>query len=128
MDNASAQNVHICNNILSQNIYFQAMVSPNVPAANMYIEHNLVDGYRGHTSEGETRGTFYYTGSPGFIGAAAGNYHIRSDSPTRSGGAPSCAPFYDFDGQVRPTAVVGLGADVIIEYNDKMFLPFLIGQ
>ena len=109
MDDPDAQNVVIRNNIVSQNLYFQIAVDSSVPAQNLTIDHNLVDGYRG--TEGEIYGDDYVEGDPRFVNPAGANFHLRADSPAIDAGLATDAPAEDFDGQTRPYDGDGDGTD-----------------
>lgn len=54
-DNPDIQNVVIRNNIVSQNQTFQIDLEADVPADQLTIDYNLIDGYRGYVDE--TRGS-----------------------------------------------------------------------
>jgi hypothetical protein len=124
VDNPYVKQLVIRNNILSQSIYFQLRVSLTVPATNVILDHNLIDGYRGHADEGETRGTVYLTGSPAFLSVSSGNYHIGAKSPAIKAGLATGAPSDDYDGSSRPSNVIDLGADQITSVSsNKTFLP-----
>ncbi len=124
MDNPDAQSVVIRNNICSQNLYFQIAVGPSVPAQNLTIDHNLIDGYQG--TEGETRGDAYVEGDPKFAHAAGANFHLQEGSPAIDQGSATDAPALDFDGQSRPQAEgYDIGADERIELTEFVYLPIV---
>jgi len=99
-DNAQAQNVVIRNNICSQNLTFQIAIAADVPAANVTVDHNLIDGYRGY--EDEVYSDNYTEGDSLFVNPAARDFHLRQDSPAVDAGSTSDAPHVDFDGDFRP--------------------------
>jgi parallel beta-helix repeat protein len=107
VDNPDAQDVVIRNNICSQNLYFQIVVAANVAAANVTLDHNLVDGYRG--TEGETHGDDYVEGDPMFVSPAGADFHLQLGSPAIDKGSPVNAPATDFEGHARP---FGAGYDI----------------
>jgi hypothetical protein len=100
VDNPNAQNVVVRNNIVSQNLYFQVVVAPDVPAQNYTVDHNLVDGYRG--TEGEVYGDDVVEGDPLFVNPSKADFHLRQGSPAIDAGSPIGAPSADFDGYPRP--------------------------
>jgi parallel beta-helix repeat protein len=100
MDNPQATNVVIRNNLVSQNMEFQVAVATDVPAANVIVDHNLIDGYR--KFPGETYGTASVKAVPRFVNAAAGDFHLQSISPAIDAGTAQTAPLVDLDGVPRP--------------------------
>jgi hypothetical protein len=122
LDNPQAVSVVIRNNICSQNLYFQMAVGANVPAANVTLDHNLIDDYRG--TEGETRGHDYVEGNPMFVSAAGADFHLQPGSPAIDKGSAVNAPAVDFDGQPRPYGEgYDIGAD---EYMvGSVYLPVI---
>lgn len=115
-DNAQAQNVVIRNNVSSQNLTFQIAVAADVPAANVLVDHNLIDGYRGY--EDEVYGDDYVQGDPQFEDPTNGDFHLRQGSPAVDAGSATDAPSVDFDDDSRPldgdhdgTALPDIGAD-----------------
>jgi len=124
LDNPQAEGVVIRNNICSQNLYFQIAVDPTVPAQNVTVDHNLIDGYRG--TEGEIYGNNYVTGNPMFVSAAGGNFHLQQGSPAIDNGSATDAPPTDFDGHARPQgAGYDIGADEYIVFTDFVYLPVI---
>jgi hypothetical protein len=126
-DNAQAQNVVIRNNIASQNLTFQIAVAADIPAGNVTVDHNLIDGYRGY--EDEVYGEDYVEGDPRFVDVASANFHLHSDSPAIDRGSATGAPNVDMDGDHRPAgAGYDIGAD---EWRTvaptKVYLP-LVGK
>jgi parallel beta-helix repeat protein len=108
MDNPQARNVIIRNNLVSQNFGFQIVVSTDVPVANVIVDHNLVDGYRGHS--GEVYGTSAVKAAPQFVAPATADFHLRSGSPAIDTGSAQLAPAIDIDGRPRPQDGDGNGA------------------
>jgi hypothetical protein len=100
VDNPNARNVVVRNNILSQNLYFQLVLGPGVPAQHITLDHNLVDGYR--DTEGEVYGEQAVVGDPSFVDAGAADFHLRGTSPAIDAGSPDRAPGVDYDGRLRP--------------------------
>ncbi len=102
----------IRNNIVSQNYEYQIVHDPNVNHANIVIDNNLIDGYKGYINE--VLGTNYLTGNPLFVNANNGDFHLQSTSPAIDKGSSVGAPNMDFDGKSRPRgASYDIGA---IEY------------
>jgi hypothetical protein len=129
LDNPDAQNVVIRNNIVSQNLYFQIAINPAIPAQNIAIDHNLIDGYRG--TEGEIYGDDYVEGDPLFADPSQADFHLQASSPAIDSGAALGAPARDYDGRPRPqdgdhdgTPVYDIGAyEVGFQATDWVYLP-----
>jgi parallel beta-helix repeat protein len=122
VDNPDIQDVTIRNNIVSQNLSFQIVVSPGVPTATLSIDHNLIDGFRGY--EGEVYGDAYVEGDPRFVDPAGGNFHLQGDSPAIDQGSATDAPNDDYDGQPRPAgAGYDIGADEYVAFTHWVYLP-----
>lgn len=102
----TVQDVIIRNNIVSDNVQFGIYVAPQA-VAQVTVDHNLIDGYRGAT--GETRGTLYQEGSPAFVAAATGDFRLTGVSPALGTGSSMLAPVDDLDGRPRPQ---GAGVDI----------------
>jgi len=131
VDNPDAESVVIRNNIASQNLYFQMVVDASMPAQNVTIDHNLIDGYRG--TEGETRGVDYVEGSPLFVNAASADFHLQGNSPAIDAGSATGAPGNDFAGTLRPqdgdddgAAAYDIGAYERPHFTNWVYLPILI--
>ena len=99
----------IRNNIVSANLSFQLSVSTDVPAGNVTVDHNLVDGYRGDLEDGEIYGDQPVVGSAGFVDAAHHDFHVKSGSLAIDAGSADGAPKIDFSGRTRPR---GTGFDI----------------
>jgi hypothetical protein len=132
VDNPNAQNVVVRNNIVSQNLYFQITVAPSVPAQNYTIDHNLIDGYRDHEDEGETRGNDFVEGDPLFVNPSGANFHLQETSPAVDQGSAVDAPVDDYDGHSRPqdgdqdgTAEYDIGAYEVVIYPEHVYLPLI---
>jgi len=133
VDNLNAQNVVIRNNVTSQNLYFQIAVNPGLPAQNVTIDHNLIDGYRDHADEGETRGNHYVESDPLFVHAAGANFRLQYNSPAIDAGSAADAPAQDFDGRSRPLdgdhdglVSYDIGAYEMPYYSEHMYLPAIL--
>ncbi len=100
LENPSAQNVVIRNNIFSQNLSFQISNEAGLTGANLTVDHNLIDGYRGDA--GEIYGSDYIEGDPLFVNASGADFHLQGNSPAIDKGSSTSAPSDDFDGNVRP--------------------------
>jgi len=108
VQNPNAENVVIRNNICSQNLSFQIAVEADVSAANLTVDHNLIDGYREYPW-GEIYGSDYVEGSPMFVNPSEADFHLKEDSPAIDNGSAVDAPGDDFDGNPRPQ---GAGYDI----------------
>lgn len=113
--NPDMTGVVIRNNLLSQNNSFQLLTESWAQAADLTVDHNLIDGYRGQT--GEFYGEEYLTGSPLFVNPAQSDFHLQPQSPAIDAGSPTDAPPLDFADLPRPVngnqdgnAAVDLGA------------------
>lgn len=66
---------------------------------------------------------------PRFVDRAAGDYHLRGNSPAIDAGTSAGAPATDFEGDPRPAGAVDMGADEftgeIIE-DVVIFLPLIV--
>jgi len=100
VENPSAENVVIRNNICSQNLSFQIAVEAGVPAENLTVDRNLIDGYRQYP--GEIYGSDYVEGNPMFVNPSGADFHLQKDSPAVDNGSDVDAPGDDFDGNPRP--------------------------
>ncbi len=128
VDNPDIQNVTIRNNIVSQNLYFQIAVNPNIPTQYLAIDHNLIDGYRG--TENEVYGDDVVQGNPLFMDASGANFHLQTGSPAIDRGSAVDAPAYDYDGLTRPqdgnqdgAAEYDIGAYEAATCNEHAYLP-----
>ncbi len=124
VDNPDLQSVTIRNNIVSQNLSFQIVVSPGVPTDTLYIDHNLIDGFRGY--EGEVYGESYVEGDPRFVNPAGADFHLHGDSPAVDQESSLDAAGEDFDGQPRPAgAGYDIGADEHVAPALWVYLPLV---
>ncbi len=111
-NNPEATNVVIRNNICSQNLSFQIALE-SIPAQNVTIDHNLIDGFRDYGDE--VRGTDFVEADPLFVDTAAKNFRLLVNSPAIDAGSPTDAPTVDFDNKPRPN---GSGFDIgAFEYD-----------
>jgi hypothetical protein len=132
VDDVNAQNVIVRNNIASQNLYFQIAVNPGLPAQHVTIDHNLIDGYRHHEEEGETRGNDFVEGDPLFVNPTQANFHLQETSPAVDQGSAVDAPADDYDDHSRPqdgdqdgTAEYDIGAYEVVIYPEHIYLPLV---
>ncbi len=76
------------------------------PMANLSFVHNLLDAVPCSTvvigSGVLTCGAGNLAGSPGFVNAAAGDFHLTASSSAVNAGQAAGAPATDFDGSPRP--------------------------
>lgn len=127
VDNDEVENVVIVNNIVSDNLSFQIVVYPEVPAAQVRVDYNLINGFRG-LEDGETRGTNYVEGNPRFVNPAAANYRLQADSPAINAGDNASVlvgVVTDMDGNPRIVGgMVDMGA---YEFRRvTVFLPMVL--
>ncbi len=115
VENPDVEDLIIRNNICSQNVIFQIQIEVSV--ANLFVDHNLIDGYRGY--DDETKGDDVVEGNPKFVNVETKNFHIKSDSPAVDTGSPDNAPLTDFEGNHRP---YGKAYDIgAYEYTTQVF-------
>lgn len=107
VENPQAEGVVIRNNICSRNLTFQIDIATSVPTANVTVDHNLIDGYRG--DEGEVYGEASVTGDPMFLDAHAGDFRLGVGSAALDLGSDEDAPTVDINGAPRPQ---GIGVDI----------------
>ncbi len=82
---ALGSNIHIVNNIFSQNGLYQMQNSSNdLPANALHIRHNLLDG---DNPSWALFGDNYVLDSPQFVDAAANNFYLTNNSPAINQGA-----------------------------------------
>jgi hypothetical protein len=130
--NPEVQNLILRNNLLSQNLEFQIVVDAVVPANQVTIDHNLIDGYRGYP--GETYGTTYVTGNPKFTNPASNDFHLQFGSPAIDTGSLTGAPATDYASNLRPFNATGIGTALpdigAYEYGARganiSFLPLIL--
>lgn len=110
IDNPQAQAVVVRNNLVSQNLSFQVLLNSGVPPANVTIDHNLIDGFRGDPDE--VYGDSPVVGEAHLVDVAGRDFHLRADSPAIDQGSSTLAPAEDMDGTPRPFGpAVDIGAD-----------------
>ena len=102
------KNLVIRNNIFSQNTLFQIAEEGGLSAANLTVDHNLVNDYTGEYQY-EIRGIDYVEGNPKFVNPSKANFHLQESSPAIDKGSSINAPTSDFDGNQRPQ---GAGYDL----------------
>ncbi len=106
VESAQAHNIVIRNNICSQNRHWQIM--DQVGGGETTIDHNLIDGIRGHAAE--TRGTDAIEGEPLFVSPDAADFRLLPGSPAIGAGSAQAAPEVDFAGNPRRTCAPDIGA------------------
>jgi len=105
---SDVSNVILRNNILSDNVQFQVYVIP-AAAADVTVDHNLIDGYRAAT--GEVRGTDSVEGDPAFEAPLTGGFALLGTSSAINKGSSDLAPAVDMDSVARPQgAAFDIGA------------------
>lgn len=102
INNLNVSDIYIRNNICSQNRISQIDVKSSL-IDSVYVENNLIDG---RTVDS---GKFPVLGSPNFVNADEGDFHLLKTSPAIDKGTPIDAPNFDFDNIKRP---IGNGYDI----------------
>lgn len=123
--NPDVVDVILRNNIVSQNFSFQIVIGSNVPAGQVIIDHNLIDGYRGYANE--VYGTSYVTGNPWFYYPVTADFHLQPGSPAIDKGSAVGAPSTDFDGIPRPQAGTS-GGIALFDIGAYEFVPWVVKQ
>ncbi len=106
-NNPDLEGIIIRNNICSQNLSFQIAVDAAALQSVVFVDHNLIDGFRGE--ESEVRGIDFVEADPLFENAGLSDYHLLGGSPAIDAGSPLEAPAQDYDGRARPS---GAGMDI----------------
>ena len=106
IDNPSATNIIIRNNICSEN---SAQLSIQQIGSNWVADHNLLFG------ENDASGTLFGSDSivmnPLFLDESAYDFHLTENSPAINNGNSLDAPNLDFDGNTRPNgSSIDIGA------------------
>ena len=95
----NARRLIVRNNICSRNTMWQiSIVDPSVAV----VDHNLIDGYRGHSWIRETRGEAFVEGDPLFVSPAGFDLHVKDGSPALDNGSADGVPGDDCEGTTRP--------------------------
>jgi hypothetical protein len=84
-------------------------INRSINSTNLTVDHNLINGYRGNTEDGEIKGSDYVEGSPVFTDASNADFRIKASSPAIDAGFSTFAPGDDFEGNSRPQ---GTGYDI----------------
>lgn len=92
--------VTVRNNIVSRNGIAQIRVVDRASSANVVVDHNLIEGFRGY--DGEILGDDAVRGDPRFVNRASADFHLRRSSPAIDKGSSNGAPSVDFEGHSRP--------------------------
>ena len=100
LENPDARNILIRNNILSRNLTYQLLNETKLSSADLTVDHNLIDGFRGF--EDEIRGTNTIEGKPLFADPLKQDFRLQRGSPAVDRGSPVNAPGGDFHGTPRP--------------------------
>ena len=131
LENPDAKGIVIRNNIFSRNLTFQISNEINLSAANLTVDHNLIDGFRGDI--GEIYGSYYVEGDPKFVSSSGANFHLQGNSPAIDEGSAVGAPNFDFDGNSRPQdgkgdgmAIYDMGAYEVRLYSERVYLPLVL--
>ena len=110
VDSREVERLVVANNIVSENLSFQVVVGAGVPAAQVAVHHNLIDGFRDY--EDEIRGASCVEGDPRFVNRAAADLRLLAGSPAVNAGDSAALPSgatTDHDGSTR---VVGGKVDI----------------
>jgi hypothetical protein len=91
---SSFDDLIVRNNIFAGEVGFY---TTDLRLGNQHVDHNLFD-----VSSSTYYGAGSVNGSPRFVDAAHGNFHLLANSPAINAGSSTYAPTVDFDGIHRP--------------------------
>lgn len=105
-------NIYIHNNIVSSNYTFSIAIWPWGKQPNrITISHNLINNYQNVGGFGETKGTNFVEGDPGFVDSMNRDFHLSYSSKAIDAGIYFEIGILDYDLNIRNDGSYDIGAD-----------------